>query len=937
MGATLCKSVSLCIFILFWIFPVSVFARTLPEDTLSIQEKQIRKVTLKGKVVEGNGGECLPGAHIYIGEKKNLVAVTDRNGEFVLPDLPVEDIIISASFTGHQFFSKKYILKNDLNIGVIRLIPVILDEVIVMARPPLSVQRGDTTQFNAGALTLSPDADLEKLLKRLPGFEIVDGKIMAQGQEVKKLYVDGTEYFLDNPAAALKNLPASLISKVKMYDERSEEAKFSGYDDGSKFRSLNIETKNPNDLKYFGLGNLGYGISDNIKNTFKDNDYKAGVSLNLFDREKRITLAAKASNTQQANMLPNAKYEGRGGNNGSKEIQANYSSNFKKKLDISVNYQGTWRDSYSASLSQQDYFPTEKYESRIYDRESHSWSDGDNHSLNAKIDYRISEKDRIIFSPRISINKTGTKSVNLANSIENNDTINNSNTANDNHSDTYGINGSLAWMHAFKKKGRTLTTRLNLNYNNSTSDQGQIVRELYRNNQNVITDTSRNKLSTNDRLNYTWRGEVSYSEPLTEHSRLGFNYTYSHNMDKSDKESVAYRDQDFKERIGIDSALTNILENLRVSNQIGVNYNYNKEKISFNGGSNISMTQMENKYIFLGNTDSLVSSNYVDISPRADLNYRYAENRSMNVSYSGNTSSPDARQLQNILDVTDPLQVSKGNPDLKKAYVQRFSLIMNKSNTEKSTYFSLSLSGGQTINKMTSNVKFIQRDTLVNSYLLLRGARLTQPENLNGDWNVNMGTHYSFPWKKINFNTRLSYNFSHTPSIYDDLKNFTDAHTGSLGFSVFTNFSENLELFLNSNSSYSYSKNSTTGSSQYFNETLNAGVQWIFWKGILAGGDFDFSYYLNKKGDAINQSNNILNLFLGKKFGKKRQAELRFAANDIFRQKNTVNYSLNDLYAETSYNTNAISYYSISFSYRFNSMKNDKTAGPAQGETMMIK
>lgn len=916
--------------LLFLMFNVGISAQTVvKKDTLSVQVKQVADITLKGRIIGDKEGEFLPGAHIYIGEKKTPVAVTDRDGLFTLSHLPDVEIVLSVSYTGYQFFSKKYVLKSDLNIGDVKLTPIILEEVVVLARPPLSVQRGDTTQFNAAALALPADADLEKLLKKLPGFEIVDGKIMAQGQEVKKLYVDGTEYFLNNPTAALKNLPASLISKIKMYDDRSEEAKFSGYDDGSKLRTLNVETKNPNDLKYFGRGNVGYGISDEIRNTFKDNNYNAGLSASLFDKKRRITLNANADNTDQANTLPDAKYIGEGGENGSKNVLLNYSSSFNKKIFLTGNYQGSWRNSYSANLSKQEYFPTERYENRIYDQESHSWSDGKSHSLNARVDYRISEKDRVIFSPRISLNTNGNKSVNLSNSIENNDTINNSNTLDDGQNNSSEISGQLSWMHAFEKPGRTLTTSLNLNSNNTTSDQSQIVQERYLNSQNLPTDTLRNKHTTNDRLNYVWGAGLSYSEPLSKQARLGFNYRYNYSMDQSDKESISFRDREFQDRIGVDSALTNVLKNLRTSNQLGVNYNYNKEKISLNGGGNVSMTQMENRYVFLGATDSVVNSRYVDLSPRVDLRYRFEDNQSLSASYNGNTSSPNARQLQSVLDVSNPLQVSKGNPNLKKSYTQNIDVTLNRSDPKKSTFFFATLSGGMTLNKITSNVKFIGQDTLVNGYLLLRGARLTTPVNLNGDWNISGTSNYSYEWKKLKlrFNTSLTYGFSHSPSIYDDLKNFTDAHSGSLGISISPNVSENLDLFVNSNSSYSYSTNSTTGSSQYFNESLNVNGRWIFWKGFLIGGDFSYTYYVNKRGESINQSNSLLNLEVGKKFGKKQQAELQFAANDIFRQRNTVNYSLSDLYAQTSYSTNVNTYYMLTFSYRFSSMGEGREDG----------
>ena len=277
------------IFLLFMLtIPVTMFAQTqkrdtIRKDTTTIPEKKITKYTLKGIVTGETDDETLPGAHIYVGEDKKPTTVTNAMGEFTLKDLLPGELVITASFVGYQATSKKYLVKADTNVGMINLLPEVLEEVVITAKPPLIIQKGDTTEFNANALKVPEDAELEDLLKKLPGFQIVDGKLMANGEEVKKIYIDGTEYFLSNPMAALQTLPASLVNKIKMFDGKSEEADFSGYDDGKRFRSLNIETKNPNQLKVFGKANLGYGISEDLEDSFKDNNYNLGVSANAFN------------------------------------------------------------------------------------------------------------------------------------------------------------------------------------------------------------------------------------------------------------------------------------------------------------------------------------------------------------------------------------------------------------------------------------------------------------------------------------------------------------------------------------------------------------------------------------------------------------------------------------------------------------------------------
>lgn len=919
------------ILLLFIVMVCPLYAQLQKADTIARDSLPPHLLTLRGHVAGGDDREILPGAYVYLGKKRVALTSTNQKGEFVITGLTPGEIQLSVSYTGYQLFSGSYHLKTDLDVGEIRLQPTVLEEVIVSATPPLAVQRGDTTQFNTAALKVALDADLEDLLKRLPGFEIVDGKIMAQGKQVTKLYIDGMEYSFNDPAAALKNLPARLVNKIKMYDDRSDEAKFSGYDDGRKFRSLNIETHDPGRKKIFGQGSAGFGITDPLSNTFRENNYTALFSANLFAPKQKVTLSGNIQNTGQSGDLPGSRYQGKGGNNNFQTLYANVSSKWGEKLMFSGNYQVSRQNTYSASLSKQEYFPTERYANRIYDNESHSWGDGGNQSVNIRTEYRINEKNRIIFSPTLSFGKNNSRSLNMGGNIENNDTLNSSNMVDQNKGTNIRTGGDFLWLHALQKKGRTWTVRLNGNYDRNLSDQYQNNQERSLDSANNYIHTLRNLLIMNYRTGYSWSASFTWSEPLTERARLGFNYSFRENGDNSQKNSLSFKDEDFQELIGIDTAQTNELKNLYTVHNYGINYNYHAEKLNLNGGLSVSHTRMENRYEYPGKTDSLMKSLYMDLSPRVNLGITTTKNSNLDFSYNGSSSSPNAVQLQDVLDVTNPLQVSKGNPGLKKSYNHSLSLNYSQAVPEKSVFFYSSFTGGQTFNQISSNVKFIQRDTVINDYNLIRGARLTTPVNLNGMWNMGANLNGSFPWKKLKlrFNASLSYEFSHNPSIYDDLKNITDSHSGRLGMNVNTEISENFDCFVSTNSSYSYSRNSTTGGAQYFNEDISSSARWIFWKGFFVNGGYNGRFYINKKGETVNQTKHILNVGAGKKIGKNRQLEISLTANDILQERNSVNYSLSDLYAETSYNTISSSCYMLSLSYRFNNM--DKKAANESG------
>lgn len=864
---------------------------------------------MEGYIVGDEDGKPLEGAHVFMGSKRVLRAISDSLGHFEVEKLSEGEQMLYISYTGCRPWSQKVRIKNKkTDLGVVRMLPVVLEDVVVSARPPLSVQKGDTLQFNAAALHVAEDADLENLLKKLPGFQIIDGKIMAHGQEVQKIYIDGIEYSINDPSAALKNLPAKLIARIKMFDDRSEEAKFSGYDDGSKVRTLRLETFDPNKMKVFGFGNAGYGLPDIEKAI-----YDADVSVNMFDRKQRITLSADLRQTTLTD-LADARYPGEGNKNKSASVYTNYSSNINDSLQVSGNYRFMKNVSNSGSLSRQEYLPTEDYESRVYDRENHSGSDQQNHSMSLSLDYRFTKKDRIRFTPDFSLSKNDRHGISWENSIENGDTLNNTEVRQKGWNDITGMGGNLSWMHAFKKKGRTFTLQGQGRYSKTTSGEFQNIREKVAEQR----DTFRYQQNSNERKDYSLSGGIIYSEPLSGNSRLGLNYNVAFSSDESAKNSMSYRDAGFQEVIGIDTALTNKLVNQRMNHSLGVNYNYHKDKISVTGGGSIVRVRMDNHYQFLSQTDSVVTSRYLDFFSRAELGYNLRKGQHLSITYRGNTSSPSATQLQNVLDVSNPLRVSKGNPGLKRSYSHSGSLSYTVSKPEKSKVVWLTVSLGQVFNQIASNVKFVSADTVINGYLLSKGGTLTSPVNLNGMWQADGRGSYSFPIKKFRFDLGMNYSYSNRPSIYDDRKNMTQMHQAGFDFSFFPDFSDKLDAQCRNSISYSYSENSSTGKAHNLNESVSVFMRWEFWKGFLVGGNYFYTYYWNQTGTITRQSNNMLNFEIGKKFGKKKQATLSFQVNDIFRERDQVRYTVTDLYNQMSSSTTAKDYFMLSFSYRFN-------------------
>ena len=900
-----------------WASPTIDTVRQRPIPTP--EAKQDTLYTVKGIVSGESIEETLPGAHIYIGTNKQPATVTDAMGEFTLTKVPKGELVITASFVGYKPTSQKFLVKADTNIGHIVLLPEILEEVTVTATPPLVTQNGDTTQFNALAVKVAEDAYLEDLLKKLPGFQIVDGKLMVNGEEVKKLYIDGTEYFINDPMTALTTLPANIISKIKMYDDQNEKSKFSGFDDGDRLRSLNIETKNPNQMKVFGNASLGHSISEDISDTFTDNNYSLSANANAFNKKQKFSINGSMSQTSQGEDLPDPAYKGKGGDNKNKGFSVDFSTSLKNQLQLGGNYSYNNGESYSASMSKQDYFPTDYFENRIFNNESHSWSTNNSHNVRIQfVNQNFKAKNQISFHPSFSRSVSDSRSLSIGNSIENSDTVNITNTRSQNHSMSTNAGGSLSWAHRLAK-GRTINLFLNANVSKS-------VTEGIQQDSSVINeqDTLRNLVNNTENLSQSLSASTTFTERLGEHTSLSVDYTFSYNKSEADRKSMSYRDSHFSELIGLDSALTNRTTQNRLNNNVSLGFGYHQKDLYLSGSLGLQLAKEEVKYKYLNTGDSLVKSDYCDLSPRVNFRYTIDSIRRIEFSYNGNTSSPSANDLQDVLDVTDQLNVSKGNPHLKKTFSQNISINYsdNRFDQESFTSFNARLSFSNTFNQQSQTSLFINQDTVINGYTVLKGARFSMPVNLNGQWSVSASANFSTRIKplKLNFSTGLSYDYSHSPSINDNIKNFSNEHRVGCYFRFNSNISEDIDFNISSNTNYSHRTNTAMEGSSMISESVSADFRWTTWKEFVLGGNYSFSYSLNMQQTDVTTTNSTLNMELGKKFLKKKQLYLRFRALDILRQRNIENYHLADTYASTSYNTTPQNYYQLTLTYRFNSM-----------------
>lgn len=911
-------------FILLYLNVVCQGAEAAPWFSYATEGDTVR---VTGTVVGEEPGERLPGAYVYVGEERRLAASTDTAGVFRLALPAAREVVLSVSYVGYETFSGLFRLEEDRDLGEIRLRSVTLDEVVVRERMPVTVRRGDTTVYNAGAVKVAPDADLEALVRKFPGLEVVDGRIMANGKEVVKIYIDGQEYALGNPAEVLRNLPAKLVERMAVYDEMSRMAELGGFDDGTRYRVLNFETVDPERTKVFGSASAGYGMTLPPARTFEEHNYQAGARGNVFSPKHKWTASGMLGNRGMSGTLPEARRAPERGRARSGMVFANVSSVLKEGVDLTGSYNYSGENGYSASLSREEYFPTERYDTRVYGSEQHAWQKGANHRASVDVSVDKAPDGGLTVSGTVQRSRTEGRNLSFGENLEDGDTVNVSSVSAENRSRSTNVTGSLMWVRNFGTEGRMLSVSGGGGYSQSATDSRTNSRERAVDEAGAASDTARHLLNHSGNRGWDWNVGVDWSEPLAEAWHLDVRYGYRMNTDRREQESRVFRDEGFTVAAGVDTAQTNDLRNSYRVHSGGASVNYMSGRWMCVGGMDMNHTRMDNRYRYIGRGDSVMVSRYVDVMPALRFNYSLEDKGSLSLNYSGSSSSPNTAQLQDVLTVESPLSVTQGNPELRKSFrhsVDFYAFLFNPENYRSCNVMCMV---SQTFHTMATDTWVMERDTVVKGYALSRGAQLRMPVNLEGEWSFSASGGYAFPWEKakLQFHVNGGYSFSRTPSVYDHVRNMSHAHTANASVRVSANISEYVDFSVASSSGATFSRNTETANARSFNETLDADFRWECAEGALRGcylqAAYNGQFYLTWQGGTrTSQPEHLLSATVGKKFGRENRWNVSLSCEDILQNRRTMNFSLGDLSSTTSYSMMPSACVMVGISYRFDNI-----------------
>jgi hypothetical protein len=902
---------------------------------------------VSGKIIDETKQASIGSSVILLKSDSSFVkgTTTDLEGQFKIENIHSNSYILKVLSLGYKpVFKSIQVTNQDLVIPIITLKQnsTNLKEVTVEAQQALATQNGDTTSYSSKAFKVNKDATAEDLVTKMPGVTVVDGKVNAQGEEVKKVLVDGKPFFGDDANAVLKNIPAEVIDKVQVFDKKSDQAQFTGFDDGNASKTINITTKPQFRNGIFGKVYGGYGY---------ENKYKGGATVNIFKGARRITILTQSNNINEQNFssedLVGVMSSGGGGGGGrgmrgggggqggppqnnadnflvgsqngintTSLFGLNYSDKWGKKSEVTASYFFNWTQNDSKSTLLQQYIIGSN-NGLVYNENNTTKSDNYNHRINFKIETKIDSMNSIVFQPKLLFqNNNGSKKL-IGDNTKELLTLNNSQNNSGSNLFGYSISAPILYRHSFAKRGRTFSINITPTITkNSGENKLYTLNQYYRD--TLTFGDSINQKSAILKDGKTLNGNLSYTEPLSKTSFILLNYVanYTDNYSSKRTYNANYNEYKFSD---LDSTLTNVFKNQYQSQSGSLGYRFQKEKFNFSVNAAYQWALLSKQQEIPSSYQ--LSKSFESVLPSAQLQYKFSPKKNLRINYRTSNNAPSIDQLQDVINNTNSLQLSTGNPELKQDFQNNLNMRYSGVNTEKATSFFALLGGNYSTNYIGNSTLIANRDTVVyNSIVLKRGSQITRPVNLDGYYSIRSFINYTFPIKKIktNLSVNVSGNYTNIPGLINTQTNLAKTATGGLGLVFSSNISEKFDFTLSSNSSYSKINNTlqTSSNTTYLSQQSKLKITVNPWKGLVLQSEYTNTYYSGLTS-AYNQSISLWNAAIGYKFLKDKQAELRLSVYDLLNQNNAISRTNTDSYIQDS-QTNVLNrYYMLTFTYNF--------------------
>jgi len=826
-----------------------------------------------------------------------------------------------------RFFEITEATKN-IDLGYIPLTnkATMLDAVqVVQEAAPVSI-KNDTIEYNAGSFKTKPNAVVEDLLKKLPGVQVdKDGKIKANGEEVKKVLVDGKQFFGNDPKTATKNLPADVVDKVQVFDKKSDQSQFTGFDDGNSQKTINLTIKPEKKNGIFGKASAGAGTDDR---------YQANFNVNQFSGDRQFSAIGMANNTNKQGFsfgdilnfsgglgAPGGRggqivlntgglpvQDMNGGNNGLTTTWAgglNFNDTYNKRVDVNGSYFYNHLDNQVDQKVNREYLIPGNSFTRA--QESFTGNLNENHRFNFMSDYKVDSMNSLKYTTSANIQQSSNDgrsqfASTAPKGFRLNDGISSTNT----ESNGYNWDNNLLWRHKFHTKGRTFSGSFSY-----TAGEGRSKNLL-----NSITsfyepDGVMSAADTIDQVNKQnitsriYGAVLSYTEPLSRKSLLEFNYNFNQNNASSGRETFDLDHYTGKDPIK-NELLSNDFDNHYQSQKGGISWRYQDKKYNITVGSFIQAANMQTDFHFVG-YDSSLNKHFLNYLPSARIEYSINKFRNLQLQYYTSTSAPSAIQLNPIVDLSDPLNIRVGNPNLSQEYAHRVSLHYGSFDPfRRTSFFSM-------LNYSATNNRIVNYDVIDS-----QGVRKTSYMNVDGVYNLIGSANWGLPIKSIKSNLNLSTNILRSKNINFINTERNIINSWNIVQDVSLNFihKELLDITTGANVSYNRVRYSLPGQENvnYWNQEYSLDMNIYFPMGFSLASEFSFSRNTGY-ANGYNTDVALWNAGLVKQLFKNKKGEIKAQVFDILNQNVGISRNANQNYIEDVATKILSRYFLLSFTY----------------------
>jgi hypothetical protein len=906
------------------------------------------KVSVRGTVAD-SASRPLDGATVMLlsGRDSSLVsfARSQTNGGFEFKNVANEAYLLQITYVGLQKFSQRLNKQtNDvLDLGLVPLLPIPkdLDEVVIRGdRAPVQI-RQDTIEYNAGSFKVQPNAVVEDLLKRLPGVEVDrDGTVRAQGQQVQRVTVDGKEFFGRDPKIATRNLPADAIDKVQVLDRKSDQAQFTGIDDGQREKAINLTLKE--EKKNMTFGNLTGGAGP-------DHRYSLRGNVNRFSKTKQLSFLGMGNNVNQQGFsmedymnftgASQRMMSGQGGmriqinSDDDTAIPLNFGGrtngyltnwaggvNFNNQITPKTEVNGSYfynqlGQDIDRLTNRQSFLPIGTIGSN---QNTNQHTGNVTHRGNLVLDQKIDSSNSFRLTNRFDYRRNNatvlgqSKAFGINGQLEN-DGIRTTTS----QSDGIRLNSDLLLRHRFAKKGRTLSANLLFGFDQNDRDGTlRATNRFYGSTHGaepVRIDTLRQvNEQTSERQNFGTT--LSYTEPLGNRRYLELNYAWQKTLNSLDRKVYDLSNELPTRRLN--TQLSNQYRNDFTYQRGGFNLRASQEKYNASAGISVQQSVLRGE-LTLRDVD--INRSFMNMLPNGRFQYNFSNTRNLNLNYDTDVREPSIQQLSPVVDNTDPLNIYEGNPNLRPEYNHRLTLQFFDFNQLRFSNLFGYLNFTYTGNRITDSQQIDER--LVRTF---------RPVNVRNDYSLTGDMSKGFRIKpistRVNVSTNLLYNRSITP--VNNIDNQTRRLVSRSTLRMEYRYKEVFDVSASARLTYNqtaYSLN--TGLNQRFtNQNYDVEANWQLGKIARLSTMLDYAVY-NFPDSDFSQKVPIWNASVAKSFLKNKRGEVKLSAVDLLNRNVVINRVAQANFVQDEQIRSLQRYFLLSFTYSLGIQRGPQSGG----------